>query len=143
MTINEFGILLILVEKIKRDIAQTWEVIERTTGSVETTNKLIWWPRKRTLERTTVRIKNKRRKDKEDTGTNYKMNEDAWEDLDTWERRDGELIREHLNDAPVRFENDNWKLRMNNMKWWTLYNQTDKTLELLRIGEKNLHKQNN
>jgi len=41
------------------------------------------------------------------------MNEDAWENLDIWERRDDELIREHLNDAPVGLENDNWKLRIN------------------------------
>ena len=41
------------------------------------------------------------------------MNEDAWEDLDTWEWRDHEPIRDHLNEAPVRLENDNWKLRMN------------------------------
>ena len=42
------------------------------------------------------------------------MNEDAWEKLDTWERRDHELIKDHLNEAPVKLENDNWKLRMNN-----------------------------
>ena len=29
--------------------------------------------------------------------------EDTWEDLDTSERIDHELIREYLNDAPVRF----------------------------------------
>ena len=31
------------------------------------------------------------------------MNEDTWGDLDTWERRDHELIRGYLNDALVRF----------------------------------------
>ena len=41
MTINGFGILLILVERIKIDIAQTWEGLHRTTGRIETTNKLI------------------------------------------------------------------------------------------------------
>ena len=41
MTSNGFGILLILEERIKRDIAQTWENIERTTGRIEITNKLI------------------------------------------------------------------------------------------------------
>ena len=61
--------------------------------------------------------------------------------FDTWGRIDLELIRDHLNDAPIRLENDNWKLRMNNLKWWTPDNQTKKTLELLRIGENNSHYQ--
>ena len=34
MTINVFHILLILVERIKRDIAQTWEGLQRTTGRI-------------------------------------------------------------------------------------------------------------
>ena len=34
MTSNGFGILLILVERIKRDIAQTWEKLEQTTGRI-------------------------------------------------------------------------------------------------------------
>ena len=34
MTSNGIGILLILVERIKRDIAQTWEGLQRTTGRV-------------------------------------------------------------------------------------------------------------
>ena len=34
MTSNGFGILLILVEMIKRDIAQTWEKLEQTTGRI-------------------------------------------------------------------------------------------------------------
>ena len=33
-TSNEFGTLLILVERIKRDIAQTWEGIDGTTGGI-------------------------------------------------------------------------------------------------------------
>ena len=33
MTSNGFGILLILVEGIKIDIAQTWEGLQRTTGN--------------------------------------------------------------------------------------------------------------
>ena len=42
MTRNGFGILLILIEKgLKRDIAQTWEGLQRTIGRIETTNKLI------------------------------------------------------------------------------------------------------
>ena len=36
MTSNGFGILLILVERIKRDIAQAWEGIDGTTGGIET-----------------------------------------------------------------------------------------------------------
>ena len=58
MTSNGFGILLIPVERIKRDIAQAWEGIDGTTGGIETTNKLIWEQRKRNLEKTTVRIGN-------------------------------------------------------------------------------------
>ena len=34
MTSNGFGILLILVESIKRDIAQTWEGVKQTTGRI-------------------------------------------------------------------------------------------------------------
>ena len=41
MTRNGFGILLILVERIKIDIVQTWEGLQRTTGMITTTNKLI------------------------------------------------------------------------------------------------------
>ena len=33
MTSNGFCILLILVERIKIDIAQTWEGLQRTTGN--------------------------------------------------------------------------------------------------------------
>ena len=32
-------------------------------------------------------------------------NEDTWDNLDTSERRDPELIREYLNDAPKEFKN--------------------------------------
>ena len=68
MTSNGFDILLILVERIKRDIARTWEVLQRTTSRIETTNKMI---KKTNLERTIVRIKkNERREDKENTGKN-------------------------------------------------------------------------
>ena len=42
MTSNGFGILLILVERIKRDIAKTWEGIDGTTGGIERTNGLKW-----------------------------------------------------------------------------------------------------
>ena len=34
MTSNGFGILLILVERIKIDIAPTWEGIDGTTGGI-------------------------------------------------------------------------------------------------------------
>ena len=37
------------------------------------------------------------------TGKNWKTNEDTWENLDTSEQKDHELIKEYLNDAPVRF----------------------------------------
>ena len=43
MTSNGFGILLILVERIKRDIAQTWEGIDGTTGGIETTKEWLNW----------------------------------------------------------------------------------------------------
>ena len=42
------------------------------------------------------------------------MNEDARENLDTWERRDHELIRDHLNEAPVKFGVWELKAGMNN-----------------------------
>ena len=41
MASNGFGILLILVERVKREISQTWEGLRRSTGRIETTNKLI------------------------------------------------------------------------------------------------------
>ena len=34
MTSNGFAIQLILVERIKRDIAQTWEGLQRITGRI-------------------------------------------------------------------------------------------------------------
>ena len=34
MTSNGSDILLILIERIKRDIAQTWEGLQRTTGRI-------------------------------------------------------------------------------------------------------------
>ena len=69
MTSNGFGILLILIERLKRDMSQTCEGLQGNTGG-------IWKQRmsrydnqeKRTLERTTVRIENERRKDKETPG---------------------------------------------------------------------------
>ena len=41
MTSKGFGTLLILIERIKIDIAPTWENIERTTGRIEITNESI------------------------------------------------------------------------------------------------------
>ena len=55
------------------------------------------------VEWTTIRIEKERLKHEETPGRIRNLNEDAWENLDTWERRDHELIREYLNDAPVRF----------------------------------------
>ena len=44
MTSNRFGILLILVEKVKIDIAQTWEGIDGTTGGIwKTMNEWMNW----------------------------------------------------------------------------------------------------
>ena len=69
MTSNGFGRLLILVERIKRDIAQTWEGIDGTTGGIWK-QRMNWYDNqeKRTLEQTTVRIENEQRKNKENTG---------------------------------------------------------------------------
>ena len=41
MISNGFDILLILLERIKIDIAPTWEGLQQTTGRIETTNELI------------------------------------------------------------------------------------------------------
>ena len=41
------------------------------------------------------------------------MNEGAWENLDTSEQKDHELIKEYLNDAPVRFGEQELKAGMN------------------------------
>ena len=63
MTSNGFGILLILVERIKINILQTWEGLQWSTNRIETTNKLIWEHRNRSLEQTAVRIEKERRKE--------------------------------------------------------------------------------
>ena len=42
------------------------------------------------------------------------MNEDTWQNLDTRERRDHELIRGYLSDAPVWFGDRELKAWMNN-----------------------------
>ena len=36
-------------------------------------------------------------------------------------------------------ENESWKLEWIILRWWAPENQTEKTLELLRMGEKNSH----
>ena len=69
MTSNGFGILLIPVERIKRDIARTSEGIDGTTVGIWKQRMIRYDNQeKRTLERTTVRIENERRKDKETPG---------------------------------------------------------------------------
>ena len=67
------------------------------------------------------------------------MDEEAWDTLDTWERREHEPIKDHLNKAPVRSENDNCKLRMNKSELMDSGWQTEKTLEYLRMDEKDSH----
>ena len=67
------------------------------------------------------------------------MNEDAWENLDTSERRDHELTTEYLHDALVRFGERELKDGMNNSKMMAPKNQTEKTPEFLRMGKKNSH----
>ena len=71
------------------------------------------------------------------------MNEGAWENLNTSGRIDHELIREYLDDAPVRFGERELKLEWIILRWWAPEKQTEKNLELLRMGEKNSHDQNN
>ena len=72
------------------------------------------------------------------------MNEHTWDNLDTWERRDHELIRENLNEAPVRFEERELKAGMNNIwKDGLRSKEMETTHEMLRIGEKNTHNQKN
>ena len=73
------------------------------------------------------------------TGKNRKTNADTWGDLDTWEQRGHELIRGYLNDAPVRFGEEGWKLEWVITRWWAPENQTEKTPELLWMDEKNSH----
>ena len=96
-------IQLILVERIKIDIAQTSEGLERTISRI---GKSEWiymitkeensWPNHRKNWKTN-KVKGWI------TGKNLKTNKDTWGNLDTWERRDHELIREYLSDVPVRF----------------------------------------
>ena len=50
----------------------------------------------------------------QNTGKNLKTNEDTCWDLDTCEQIEHELLREYLNDAPVRFGERELKTRMNN-----------------------------
>ena len=64
MTSSGFDILLILVESIKIDIAQTWEGLQLTTGRIKKQRMT------RTVEQTTIRIKNEPIEDKENTGKN-------------------------------------------------------------------------
>ena len=117
MTSNGFGILLILVERIKIDIAQTWiRSWWNHRWDFLTMNELINWydnEESENLNEPSKELKMKVAK-AQFTGKNWKMKEDTWGDLDTWERRDRELIRGYLNDAPEEFENESWKLRMNN-----------------------------
>ena len=103
MRSDGFGILLILIERIKRDIAQTWEGIDGTTGG-------IWKQRKNWYGNEWSEILNEPPKElkmkvakAQFTGKNWKTNEDTWENLDTREQRDHELIEEYLNEAPGEY----------------------------------------
>ena len=72
------------------------------------------------------------------TGKNWKTNEDTCWDLDTWEQRDHEPIRGYLNDASEdsRKRVEGWEGII--LRWRATENQSEKTLELLQMGEKNL-----
>lgn len=57
MTSNGLACHLFFLKRLKRDTAQTWEGLQRTTGRIlKRTNELIRLQRKRNLERSTVRI---------------------------------------------------------------------------------------
>ena len=74
------------------------------------------------------------------TGKNWKTNEDTWGDLDTWERRGHELIRGYLNDAPVRFVEQ--ELKAENEELWhdgLRRKEMETTHEMLRMGKKISH----
>ena len=67
------------------------------------------------------------------------MNEDTWEDLDTNERMNHELIREYLNDAPVRFGER--ELKAENEELWNdglRRKKVETTHEMLRMGMKRI-----
>ena len=73
------------------------------------------------------------------TGKNGKMNEDTWGNLDTWERRDHELIREYLNDSPVRFVEQ--ELKAENEELWhdgLRKKEMETTHGMLRMGKKRI-----
>ena len=73
MTNNGFGILLILVEKIKRGINQTWEGLQRTTGIIwknERIDMIAKEERSWTIHR--KKIENERIKDEEPQGRERK-----------------------------------------------------------------------
>ena len=71
------------------------------------------------------------------------MDEDAWEKLYMREWRDHALIRGYLIDAPVKLGGWELKTRMNNPDMMAFGESNWKYSELLWIGEKNSHNQNN
>ena len=67
-----------------------------------------------------------------------------WREFDTREWRDHELIREYLNDAPVRLGEQQLKAGMNNPEMMGSGGKEMKTThEMLWMDEKNFHNQNN
>ena len=56
-------------------------------------------------------------KEKESPGKNYEMNEDIWDNLDTWERRDHEQNSEYMSDAPVRLRERELKAENEQVFW--------------------------
>ena len=139
MTSNGFSILLILLEGLKRDIAPTWEGIDGTTDGIWK-QRMNWYDNKGSeiLNEPPYELKTNEVKGWI-TGKNLRTNEDTWGNLDTWERGDHEPNRDHLNEAPVRLKDESWKLEWIILRWWAPENQTEKTPELLRMGEKNSH----
>ena len=64
----DFGILLILVERIKIDIVPTWESHRQVTGRIENNERISMTTKEEIFGRTPVRVKNEQRKDRETPG---------------------------------------------------------------------------
>ena len=82
MTSNGFGILLIHVERIKMDMAQTWEGLQRTTGRIVKNEWINMITKEKNLKEPPLELKMKVAK-AQFTRKNWKTNEDTCCNLDT------------------------------------------------------------
>ena len=90
---NGFGTLLILVERIKIDIAQAWEGLQRITDR-DWKKRMNWYDNEgRDILNEPPYEFNMNEEKGWITGKNSRTNEDTWGNLDTSEHRDPELIR--------------------------------------------------